>query len=518
MEKHKEIQILDCTLRDGGYYTQWDFSDDVIEDYLNALADTSIDYIELGYRNPPREGQYYGQYYHLDVESIESIINRIPGKKIAIMLDAKSLNLDDLSRILGPLKGKVDLIRIAVNPNDIGNILSIANKIKTEGFELALNIMYLSKYPLSSNIFNLLKRCKHKVDFVYLVDSFGGALPEQVKLQVLELKKHYNGIIGFHGHNNLELAFANTLVAIEAGAQIIDSTVLGMGRGSGNLRTELILTYFTTKNIRQSNLNSVAELVNCFKPLRDKYNWGTNLPYMISGATNFPQGQIMNWIVSNRYSENDIVYKLTNKTSPNKIVHSKIEEIESKLSKSKVLILGGGGSARNNILKIKKYLKFNQNIDIYITSLKLIDSLLEYVEQIYFCFSGQQIKKLSTLDKNTVKKINFLIVPPSPRVIEVQLPNTFKSKVYELSSIHFEDSSEDSPLVVALELAFERKQEVELIGFDGYDNKTSKGRLLNSINSKLIHSYKNRGLQITMLGDSIYPNVPMASIHSRTML
>ena len=116
--------------------------------------------------------------------------------------------------------------------------------------------------------------------------------------------------LGFHGHNNLEMAFTNARMAIDYGADLIDCTITGMGRGAGNLKTELMLTYLKATNNLQFNLLALNTLINEFKVLQSQYKWGTSLPYMVCGAYSLPQTEVMD---NTHLSDSEIIIKLENK-------------------------------------------------------------------------------------------------------------------------------------------------------------------------------------------------------------
>ena len=123
------------------------------------------------------------------------------------------------------------------------------------------------------------------IDYFNVVDSYGSMFPEEVKKAVLEVKKVLEMEVGFHGHNNLELGFANTLKAIEAGCEIVDGTMTGIGRGAGNMRTELFLSWVSMKFGGEVNFDVLSNVVSVFEKMKEKYQWGTQLPYIVSGIS-----------------------------------------------------------------------------------------------------------------------------------------------------------------------------------------------------------------------------------------
>lgn len=109
----------------------------------------------------------------------------------------------------------------------------------------------------------------------------------------------------------MQLGLINTLTAIECGVDYVDATILGMGRGAGNLNMELLLTYLNKGGL-EVDFNILGDVITAFQPLLDKYQWGTNLPYMLSGAHSIPQKEVMDWVTNRTYSFNSIVRALDN--------------------------------------------------------------------------------------------------------------------------------------------------------------------------------------------------------------
>ena len=110
------IKILDCTLRDGGYYTNWDFSSDVVKTYIETTNKLPVDYLEVGYRNKPTK-EYMGKFGYTPV-SILKKLRKSSNKKLAVMLNEKSTLPEDLDELLTPIKGLVDMVRLAVDPKN----------------------------------------------------------------------------------------------------------------------------------------------------------------------------------------------------------------------------------------------------------------------------------------------------------------------------------------------------------------------------------------------------------------
>jgi 4-hydroxy 2-oxovalerate aldolase len=153
------------------------------------------------------------------------------------------------------------------------------------GYETSLNIMALSSVPENQLIeaFKLVK--ESPVDVVYIVDSFGSLDPADVEHLVKKFQNMVpNKMLGVHTHNNMQLAFANTLTAMRNGVSFLDSSVYGMGRAAGNCNTELLVSYIQKPSYEVKPILGVIQ--RHMLEMRDKWEWGYIIPYMISGVLN----------------------------------------------------------------------------------------------------------------------------------------------------------------------------------------------------------------------------------------
>ena len=156
--------------------------------------------------------------------------------------------------------------------------------------------MYKSKWAEYPEIMDNLFKLDGPVDFFYLVDSYGGVFPDEVRSTLAQVKSKTRAKVGFHGYDNLEMVLANTLTAAENGIDIMDATITGMGRGAGNLKMELLLTVLNIKYGKEIDFNALSEVTCAFQTLQEQYDWGTSLPYMVSGANSLPQIDVMEWV------------------------------------------------------------------------------------------------------------------------------------------------------------------------------------------------------------------------------
>ena len=146
------FKILDCTLRDGGYYTNWDFSSEVVDSYIQAMNQLPIDYLEVGYRNNQSK-EYLGKFGYSPI-SVLKHLRKTCTKKLVVMLNEKGTHPADMVHLLQPIIGLVDMVRIAIDPNNFDRALVLAQSVKSMGFEVGFNVMYMSKWGDYDDFYN----------------------------------------------------------------------------------------------------------------------------------------------------------------------------------------------------------------------------------------------------------------------------------------------------------------------------------------------------------------------------
>ena len=510
------MKILDCTLRDGGYYTNWDFDKLLVEQYLKAMEALPVDYVELGYRNNQLSG-YYGEYYYLPDFVLKFCKDCCPTTKLAVMLNVKDTEITDLNKLLISCKQHISLIRLATAPTDVEKAIELSKQIKKMGFEVGLNIMYMSKWLNIDGFFDKIEKTNNLVDYLWLVDSFGGVFPDEIKKIIAEVRKKTNAKLGFHGHNNLEMAFFNSITAVENGCDIVDATITGMGRGAGNLKTELLLSYLskTDKNI---DLNELTSVVSIFESLRKEYEWGTNMPYMISGVNSLPQKDIMEFMSKKRYSVSNIVRTLQRDTNQNSTRFSLLKTIQKE---NDILIIGGGDTIQNHILAIQKFIKQSEHLSIVFSSakhLELFDFTKKLNNERFFCLVGDEgvriEKKLDFVQDNDV-----FVLPLFSQKMNVYVPEKIKKQAFEMAENQIDCVLYgDSPLLLGLEIALQTTTNdttVFLVGFDGYtDNFRAADKYdLMTENQEVINKFVQQK-ELKSLTPTKYSNLSEISIYS----
>lgn len=279
----KQPQILDCTIRDGGLVNNWEFSVEFVQNLYTGLNEAGVEYMEIGYKNSPKllkGADQAGPWRFLDDSFLKKVIKQKLNTKLSALVDIGRVDEND---ILPRSESMLDLIRIACYSRDVDKAIELVKIFHERGYETSINIMALSNVMESEleEAFKLIK--DSPVDIVYVVDSFGSLDNTNIDYLVDKFKKHLpNKKLGIHAHNNMQLAFANTLLAAQKGVDYLDASVYGMGRAAGNCNTELLVTHL--KNPKYS-LRPVLEIIERFMvPMRNKWEWGYLIPYMITGS------------------------------------------------------------------------------------------------------------------------------------------------------------------------------------------------------------------------------------------
>ena len=463
------MKILDCTLRDGGYYTNWDFDKKTVDRYISAMNKLPVDYIEIGYRNK-LSSKYAGKYFYMPLYELKDIRQKTD-KKLVIILMEDDVEIADLDALLGPIKGLADMIRIAFSPSKITYAIELAKAVKSYGFEVGFNVMYMSEWLDNTDFMKNLDQVNEVADVFYMVDSYGGVFPEDMVTIIQKVKEKVTCPLGFHGHDNLHMALANAFTAIKHGVEYIDATIMGMGRGAGNLQMELLLTALNKKIDLEVDFYELERAVSAIMPLWKKHLWGTNLPYMISGSNSFSQGAVMDWETSPFYTFNSIIRTLNNKKDE-AADYKQYKTCEFKPS-DEVLIVGSDISVSNDIDGILHFLKQHPNLTIIHSSSTNVQYLTNLSHRRYFCLVGNAGKRLE-------RHSNYdgpCILPPNPEETGTYVPQKLADKTYKLSDISYDEKFNDRQTALALQMAENLKaKHVFLIGHDGISNKTQTKR------------------------------------------
>jgi len=282
----EKIRVLDCTIRDGGLINNHDFDEKLVKEVYKAISLAGVDYMEIGYKNSKKlfSSKEYGLWKFCDDEVIKRIKDGVESNaKISVMVDVGRVDMDDIKPAS---ESPVDMIRVASYVKGIDKAIYMVNQFAEKGYETTINIMAISK-DKGSELDEALDQIdrESKADVVYIVDSFGALYQEPIEELVKRLKSKLTKCeVGFHGHNNQQLGFSNTIEAIMHGANYLDATVYGIGRAAGNCPLELLIGFLKNPKF---DIRPILDLISDeFVPLRGQIEWGYIIPYAISGMLN----------------------------------------------------------------------------------------------------------------------------------------------------------------------------------------------------------------------------------------
>jgi len=281
--------VIDCTLRDGGYYNDWDFSPQLVKRYFQAAGQAGIDVIEVGFRFFPKD-KFRGAFAYT-TDAFLNTLDLPKCAKIGVMVNADELikygagPTAAVDRLFQPAsQSPVDLVRVACHLGEASKSMAVVARLKELGYVVGLNLMQVGRFSLDELRGKVVEIAAWgNVDVLYFADSLGNMDVAQVKACAETIASGWHGPIGIHAHNNMGQALANTLGAADAGVTWLDATMLGMGRGAGNAQMEFLLCEMRDCGHDHYNPDAVLALVmEDFQQLQTQYRWGTNLLYYTS--------------------------------------------------------------------------------------------------------------------------------------------------------------------------------------------------------------------------------------------
>ena len=285
-DEKKQIKLLDCTLRDGGSVNNWNFGRDNIIHIMQSLNDAGIDVVEIGFL---QDG--YSKSNDLSISDNtksfdEKLINIVDRTfKAVAMIDIGKFNIKKLPEKSATL---IDGIRLMFKKHQIDLAIEYSNIIKDKGYSLSLNPVSVTTY----SGFDIEKLCdsasKIMPDILYIIDTYGLMDNNDTKKYLDIFDKYLNDEIeiGYHSHNNLQLAFSNSIAVIDTQINrniVIDGSLYGMGKRAGNTPTELLANYLNVNYSHKYDINTLNNIIETvIMPMHLHYDWGYSLIHYIA--------------------------------------------------------------------------------------------------------------------------------------------------------------------------------------------------------------------------------------------
>lgn len=288
----KNIKIMDCTLRDGGWINDFRFGSENIDLILSTVEKAGIEYIELGYmdkKSIPEAGRtFFSSYEELRLlgEKYNNQCNRV------VMIDYGKFSVENLPDY-DQNNNFIDGIRVCFHKKDLEDAIIMGKRIVAKGYNLFVQPMVTTRYS-DDEFKELLDKVKTNIpEFsgVYVVDSFGSMTWDDIydRLMLCHRELEQGKILGLHLHNNLNHAFENAQKAcsvfkdIQERELIIDGTLMGMGKGAGNVQTEDLADLMNKECNGEYDTEAIKSIVGkVIAPIRESFVWGCTPEYELS--------------------------------------------------------------------------------------------------------------------------------------------------------------------------------------------------------------------------------------------
>lgn len=251
-------QLLDVTLRDGGYVNAWQFQFDDALAIVSMLSKSGIPYIEVGYYRPRPAGdgaRPTGLSSYCSHEYLKALSSVRGDSKLAVMIHPGDVRPTDYTFLADH---DISCVRFILATADVRPLKAHVDAARAAGLLTSVNLIRASERSIENILASGRAAEDLGVDWLYIADSNGSLFPERVELIFRELSGEVRLPLGFHAHDSLQLAFANSLAAVGAGGRLLDSSLAGMGKGAGNLVTELITAYLKSLYGVPYNVNEMT--------------------------------------------------------------------------------------------------------------------------------------------------------------------------------------------------------------------------------------------------------------------
>lgn len=500
----KSVQVLDCTLRDGGYCNDCHFGFNNTKKIINSLLEANIDIIECGFFMD--QIKYDPEYTRF--ASLEDISKIIPknrrGKTFVALTDYGNFNPKELPEYDG---SSVDGLRIAFHKKDRFAGLEACKEVTKKGYKVFIQPMVSLSYS-DDEFLDLIYRVNAIEPYAfYIVDSFG-VMKNKDLTRLFYLVEHNlkdTIRIGFHSHNNMQLAYSNAQNLVDKHTDrklIIDSSVYGMGRGAGNLNTELFVQYLNENIDQKYNLKPLLAIID--EILNDFYeqnHWGFSLPNYLSAKYNTHPNyagyldakktltvESMDEIFSMMDDEKRINYDkkyieelYTRYMAEGQVQENRLCELKKRIAGKKILIIAPGKSVHDERDKIIQCAKTKADVRISIN--------FDYsgCETDYIFLSN--LRRYRELDED--KRFKCIVTSNIPSK-DCYLQTKYSDLLNDIEAVR--DNSGMMLIKYLLQLGAEK---IYIAGIDGYSADASQNFVdekMNFYTQKKVFESMNDGL------------------------
>ncbi len=478
-------RLLDCTLRDGGYVNDWDFGHDNLISIFERLVDSKVDIIEVGFIDESRPYDYNRSIFP-NTESIGQTFGSVKKRPQMVvgMIDYGTCSLENIQ----PCEESfLDGIRVIFKKQKMYDAMMFCRQLKDLGYKVFSQLVSITAYD-DSDLLALIDLVNDVKPYaVSMVDTYGLLDPSKMLHYYTLLDKNVNLSvkIGFHAHNNFQLAYANTMAFLEKETTrdiVADGTLFGMGKSAGNAPLELVAMFMNNKyNAKYDTQSMMESIEESIKPFFTKSPWGYKMYFYLS-ASNECHPNYVQYLQSKENLSVSKVDELLSRIEPedkkllydNKLIEqlyqdyilsentddNAYDKLRSELKGKIVLLIGPGKNIKLQFEKVKKYIDEFDAVTISINYLP--DGIVpDYV----FLTKSNRYKEMSAaLLKNEIKTI---------ATSNIECRNgKFGYQIYREPLLEQKEGIKDNSFLMLLKVL--KKIEVNHIacaGLDGYSDK-----------------------------------------------
>lgn len=468
------IEILECTLRDASYPISYQFTPDDTSVLSLGLYQSGFTRIEIGHGlGLGASGDKYGIAAASDEEYAAAASYVLPKGIFGFFAIPGIANINSINLIS---KYNGGFVRIGTDVNDSDKAESFIKHSKDLGLEVSSNLMKTYSASVNEVVDRAMRLQEWGADIVAVVDSAGGMMGDSVADYVSALVKGGISKVGFHGHNNLQLAVSNSIIAINNGATIVDTTLRGMGRSAGNAQTEALVLCLDRLGYKTGiDIIKMLDISNkIIAPISN--GKGSNDLEVVSGFSLFHSGYqeiVEKYAIKNRVDTRKLIIQIGDGFGQ-KIDEKYISESSQKIKLNEV-------NFYNNSDNIKFENSSNLILSEYISAIDIANELSSWAKKsgnksiftisrgaskIYskpfirtsngIVVSNIEIddpEKLDEIIKNVIEKVDYIL-------IDTQLSNNLK---YNDKIINFSESN------------------AKILALDSFINCIDKSNSLNKI-------------------------------------
>lgn len=466
-----KIRVLDCTLRDGGYINNWRFGEQTIRNIIKSLVEAKIDIIECGFLRDTIYNNDLSVFNSMD-QLYEMISPKSEEALYAVMIEHHNNVYNKIPVYDG--RG-ADIIRVTFRKNEWQDARNSIRKIIEKGYKVCIQPVGTTNYD-DESLLNLLMDVNELKPYAfYLVDTLGVMYRHDMRRFFYLIDNNLNKDIclGFHSHNNLQMSFANAQEMIRLANKrriIIDSSCYGMGRGVGNLATELLCDYINSSIEQRYFIIPILNIADKYlMSIYSEQRWGYDLPYFLSGSSkchpnyaSYLMGKetldieniekILSLLpieARKEYDEGLIENLYTDYQSAEINDENAVLELHDMINGKEVLILGSGSSITREKSKIDKAI-----VDRFVITTNFIAT--NFVADALFVSNE---KRLSSLGE----ELPSCVIATSNLKVD-------KALVFNYSSLLGEGDAADNAGVMLIKILKKTKvRKIILAGFDGFE-------------------------------------------------